>query len=108
MSKRVREEVALGVAEVGAVEPDVGLVEDAVERQPVAPPSAGPARARTACGRSAAPSLPAKSGEVAPVAGTATIGPRRRRGVEPDSVAAQLVVGNIGAPLSREIHRRRD
>ena len=30
--ERVREEVALGVAEVGAVEPDVALVEDAVER----------------------------------------------------------------------------
>ena len=32
----VREEVALGVAEVGAVEPDVALVEDAVEHDPVA------------------------------------------------------------------------
>ena len=32
--ERVREEVALGVAEVRAVEPHVGLVEDAVERDP--------------------------------------------------------------------------
>ena len=32
----VREEVALGIAEVGAVEPHVGLVEDAVERDPAA------------------------------------------------------------------------
>ena len=32
----VGEEVALGVAEVGAVEPHVGLVEDAVERDPAA------------------------------------------------------------------------
>ena len=34
--ERVRDEVALGVAEVGAVEQDVGLVEDAVERHPPA------------------------------------------------------------------------
>ena len=38
MSKRVREEVALGVAEVGAVEPHVGLVEDAVEGHEATPP----------------------------------------------------------------------
>ena len=33
----VREEIALGVADVRAVEPDVGLVEDAVEHQPGPP-----------------------------------------------------------------------
>ena len=37
----VGEEVALGVAEVGAVEPDVGLVEDAVERDAAAPAVGG-------------------------------------------------------------------
>ena len=46
----VREEVALGVAEVGAIEPHVGLVEDAVECDPAAvAPSAG------ASGREAMP-----------------------------------------------------
>ena len=34
--ERVRHEVALGIADVRAVEPDVGLVEDAAERQPTA------------------------------------------------------------------------
>ena len=37
----VREEVALGVTEVGAVEPHVALVEDAVEHQPGPAPAAG-------------------------------------------------------------------
>ena len=38
--ERVREEVALGVTQVGAVEPYVALVEEAVEGEPasVAPP----------------------------------------------------------------------
>ena len=35
-------EVALGVAEVGAVEPHVALVEEPVEGQPARRPSAGP------------------------------------------------------------------
>ena len=34
--ERVREEVALGVAEIDAVEPDIGLVEESVEHQPLA------------------------------------------------------------------------
>src|SRR5205807_270923 len=34
----VREEVAFGVADVRAVEPDVALVEDAVEGKPAPPP----------------------------------------------------------------------
>ena len=37
----VREEVPLGVAEVGAVEPHVGLVEEAVERDPAPLPGPG-------------------------------------------------------------------
>ena len=41
--ERVGEEVALGVAEVGAVEPHVALVEDPVERQPAPARPPGPA-----------------------------------------------------------------
>ena len=44
----VAEEVALGVADVAAVQPDVGLVEDAVEHQP------GPLAVGGAVGREAA------------------------------------------------------
>ena len=40
----VREEVALRIAEVGAVEPHVGLVEEAVERDPAALPGVGGGR----------------------------------------------------------------
>ena len=47
----LREEVALRVAEVGAVEPDVGLVEDPVERHPAAPARARGRAARTGSGR---------------------------------------------------------
>ena len=101
----VGEEVALGVAEVGAVEPHVGLVEDAVEDHPVAG------------ARRAGVELEAGAVEQRAVA----VGERRRasasgRGrdrlpavvvvVEPHGLAAQVVVGERGPPRSRQVHRR--
>ena len=47
----VGEEVALGIAEVGAVEPHVGLVEDAVERDPAPPARRRRRAARSGAGR---------------------------------------------------------
>ena len=52
--ERVGEEVALGVAQVAAVEPDVSLVEEAVERQPRSPAVRRGRARRTGSGTAAA------------------------------------------------------
>ena len=79
----VREEVALGVAEVGAVEPHVARVEDAVEHQPSceprppSPPSPSPAPApaggvANVVRYRSGPSAPAKAGVERQCPGTVT------------------------------------
>ena len=95
--ERVREEVALRVAEVGAVEPDVGLVEDAVERHPAAAALRRRGQLEALAVEQRAVAV-GELGMVAPVAGHGDLGPRRVVDVEPDRVAAQVVVGRRCAP----------
>ena len=96
----VREEVALRVAEVGAVQPHVGLVEDAVERDPAAPARVPARRARSAGGRgSARRCWPARDGNASARA-RATLEPVAVVDVETDAVPAELVVG-CGAPATQ-------
>ena len=78
----VGEEVALRVPEVGAVEPDVGLVEDAVERDPAPPAGVGGGRSN----RRAVEDRPVARGErrvAAPVSRDADLGPAAVVDVEP-------------------------
>ena len=90
--ERVREEVALRVAEVGAVEPHVGLVEDPVERHP------GGARRRPAPRSNAAIQERAVArGELRLV---------RANGPEPRSRVHAVVVG-VEADRRRDAARRR-
>ena len=96
----VREEVALRIAEVGAVEPDVGLVEDAVERHPTAAPGAAGA-ARTACGRAAGRRCRrTRDGCASGRAPRSRASRRRSRG--PTALAPQVVVGHVArhVPMS--------
>ena len=78
----VREEVALRVAEVGAVEPHVGLVEDAVERHPAALARRPVVRARSGGGRGSARRSWRTSGSIASGRGrrSRATSSRRRRG----------------------------
>src|SRR4051812_28529465 len=103
----VREEVTLRVAEVGAVQPHVGLVEDAVQGDEVA----------LAFGRRCQfEPLPVEQRTVVadewrqplPVARHLYLGPVPVEVVEADCTATPLVVGNIGTPLSRQIHDGED
>ena len=100
----VREEVALGVAQVGTVEEDVGLVEDAVEHDPVA--GAGGSGIELEAG--AVEERPVAGGE----GGHRPPVPRDGNGlptvvvvIEAEGPAAQVVVGERGAPRAREVHR---
>ncbi len=101
---RVREEVALRVPEVGTVEEDVGLVEDAVEHHPVAGPGrtgieleAGAVEQRFVVGREGrhGPPVPWHRDGLPPVVVV----------VQTEGSAAQIVVGERGAPRAREVHR---
>ena len=97
------EEVALRIAEIGAVEPGIGLIEDPVERHPAARPrrrrrllEAAPIEDRTVTG-----------GEL----GVAPPVPRYVEGrpfgvveVETGARAPELVVGLPGTPGASEIH----
>ena len=103
MSKRVREEVALRIAEVGAVEPHVGLVEDPVEGHEVPPPFGRRVEVEPRAVDQGVVAV-GERGEVAPMAGHIDHRPVVVVVVEPDRAAPSLVVGNIGAPLSRQIH----
>src|SRR4051794_33465782 len=103
--ERVRQEVPLGVTQIGAVEPEISLVEDAAEGEPPA----------SSVGRALLLVTPAvqhrtvAAGEVgvaAPVARYGELGPRRVVGVEPDRVPAEIVVGMRRAPHTVELHRR--
>ena len=93
----VREEVALGVAEVGAVEPDVALVEDAVEHEPVAGAARRRCRARSGSGRSAGRRCRRRPACDRQWPGTA-IGSQPSSSYRADGVAAQVVVGDRRPP----------
>ena len=83
--ERVGEEVALGVAEVGAVEPDVGLVEDAVERHPAARRQSGSGAVEAMAMEQRTVAV-GELGMVPPVPGDRRSAPtscRRRRGRSP-------------------------
>ena len=99
----VGEEVALGVAEVGAVEPDVGLVEDAVERDP----PAGARRRRRQLEARAVEDRAVAGGQLGvgpPVAGHGDVEPAAVVDVEADAGPAQLVVGCARSPRARQFH----
>ena len=90
--KGVRSEVALWVTEVGAVEPDIGLVEDAVELDPS--PSSGARRFETE--RSAVEQRAVPCGRVGhrgPVSRYLDGGPLGVVGIEADQQPS-IAVGN--------------
>ncbi len=99
----VTEEVALGVAEVGAVEPDVGLVEDPVERDPSSPSLGGRRRGERV-------SVHQRSGArgelrlVLPMARHGDLGPPRVVAVGADAVAPYVVVGLGSQPDAGQLH----
>ncbi len=106
----VREEVPLGVAEVCAVEPEVGLIEDPVEGDP----------SSVALGRGFGaerapvhqrPVARRELRRVAPMTRNRDGFPATVVGVESDPVAANVVVGlgrqpSTGQSTTREFHRR--
>ncbi len=102
----VGKEVALGVTEIVAVEPQVGLVEHTVECQP--PPLA---RGQTRGGESTpGEERPVAVGEGRlgpPMSGNAEIGPIAVVEVGVGIATAEAFVGDGGPPLSREIHEAR-
>ena len=101
--ERMGEEVTLGISEVRAVEPHVGLVEDTVEGDEVA-------LALGCCGQLETLAIDQRlvvAGErleVSPMAGHLDLRPVVVEVFEADCTAATLVVGNVGTPLSRQIH----
>ena len=99
----VREEVALRIAEVGAVEPDVGLVEDAVERDPPAGADGrgGELEALAVQDRPVAGELRAVR---PPVTGDGDLGPLVVGDVEADAAPAQLVVRGRRPPRPGQVH----
>ena len=101
----VREEVALGVAEVRAVEPDVGLVEDPVERDPATSSGGGSGHVEPSPEQDR-PVAGGELGAAVPVTrDRGRSGHRRVVDVEPDAVVAELVVSSTGTPRSREVDR---
>ncbi len=110
----VREEVALRVTQVGAVEPDVARVEDAVEHEPGAPvarvPVVGSGAERGGAGKGRAVqhrTVAVGQGRVRPP--VARNGGERPRGVVERGVlvvAATCSVGRRRPPGSREVHVR--
>jgi hypothetical protein len=99
----VRHEIPLGVAEVGAVEERVGLVEDSVERHP---PAAVGFRLRR-CESEPAEQRAIAAGElgmVPPVPWDLDRLPRAVVGVEADRAPPHVVVGLGRAPDPRELH----
>ncbi len=102
----VGEEVALGIAEVGAVEEHVGLVEDAVQHHPVARPGGagielepGAVQERPVAAR--------EGGRRAPVSGDRDALPSVVVEVQAEGAPAEVVVGDGGPPRPGEIHRAR-
>ena len=99
----VREEVALRVTEVGAVEPGVGLVEDPVERHP----ASRPRRRGSLLEAASVEHRAVAGGELGmgpPVPGDVELGPPRVVDIEGGAGAAELVVGLPGTPGASEIH----
>ena len=101
--ERVRHEVALGVAEVGAVEEHVGLVEDPVERHPPAVVGSR-LRRRESTAVEQRTVAAGELGMVPPVPGTAIVSHVAVVGVEPDRAPPHVVVGLGRAPDPRELH----
>ena len=101
----VREEVALRIAEIGAVEPHIGLVEDAVEGDPPATTVSGRVRLEVV----AVHDRPVARGElraIAPVTGDGDLVPCAVVRVQPDRVPPHLVVGLDRDPTPLQFHRR--
>ncbi len=103
----VGDEVALGVAEVGTVEPHVALVEEPVEGQPVASllraaleVEAGAVDER-AVARRERRHRPPVTGDRHPLPGVVVV-------LGLDRLAAEVVVGGCGAPGAGQVHTRRE
>ena len=100
----VGEEVALGVADVGAVEPDVAQIEEPVEDEPATPAlfvrrlEVAPVEQRSV--------LAGEGRRRTPVPRHCQLGPVGVVEVGPGELPAQLLVGDVGPPSAREIHRR--
>ena len=99
----VREEVPLRVAEVGAVEPHVGLVEDAVEGDPAAAPLGRRVEVEPAAVEDRAVAG-GQLGWSCQWPGTASSGQPVVVDLEPDPAPADLVVGRDRPPRPRELH----
>ena len=101
----VGEEVAVGVADVGAVEPHIALGEHAVELDPRAsigggsrPREPGPVQDRAVGGR--------ELGCAAPMTGHVGERPRRVIVVVEVEHATQILVGEVRPPRARQLHHR--
>ena len=99
----VGEEVALGIAQVRPVEPDVGLVEDAVEGDPPAPARRRRRQLEAAAVEDRTVAL-GKVGVRPPVPRNRDRRPVVVVDLEADPVAAEVVVGRPHPPRSRQIH----
>ena len=99
----VREEVPLRIAEVGTVQPHVGLVEHTVQRDEMTlAPRWGLEIESLAVDQRVV--VVGERFEVAPVARDLDLRPVVVEVVETDGAAPALVVGDIGTPESRQIH----
>ena len=101
--ERVREEVALRVTQVPAVEPHVGLVEDALETNEPAAPLRGCIELEVMAVQQRAVAVGERR-VAAPVPGDRHLGPLAVVVVEAHAIAAHVVVGDARAPGSRQLH----
>ena len=99
----VGEKVALRVAQVGAVEPHVGLVEDAFESDEAALAGAGWGEVEVVAVHQRAVAG-GELGSEAPVAGNGDLSPRGIVVVETHRAAAHLVVCHARHPPARQLH----
>jgi hypothetical protein len=102
----VRKEVALTVTKVGAIEPHVGLVEDAVERDPTAGAIGWQVGGEAVSVHDRAVAGSELFG-VAPVSGDLDRLPVLVVGVEPNAVPANIVVGLGRKPAAGKFASRR-
>ena len=101
--ERVGHEVALGIAEIAAVEPHVALVEEAVEGQPAPAALAGAVGLEPAAVQQRAVAVRERHGR-SPVAWHLDRFPGGIVEVHAVVDAAQVVVGDRGAPALAQLH----
>jgi hypothetical protein len=101
--ERVREEVALGVPDVGPVEPHVAQVEEALEGEPD-PPARLRRREVEASPVEQGAVVPGERRSGAPVAGDVELHPRGVVEVATGERPAEVFVGHLSTPGARQVH----